>query len=67
MSNVLALSIPFFALIFLGMFARAIGFIREDGALNLSKFAFFVALPPMMFMNVAAGTPEDILGSHIWN
>ena len=61
MSNVLALSIPFFALIFLGMFARAIGFIREDGALNLSKFAFFVALPPMMFMNVAAGTPEDIL------
>ncbi|HCD79262.1 MAG TPA: auxin efflux carrier, partial [Alphaproteobacteria bacterium] len=61
MSNVLALSIPFFALIFLGMFARAIGFIREDGALNLSKFAFFVALPPMMFMNIAAGTPEDIL------
>ena len=67
MSNVLALSIPLFVLIFLGMFARATGFIGEDGALNLSKFAFFVALPPMMFMNVAAGNPEDILNwGFVW-
>ena len=67
MSNVLALSIPLFVLIFLGMFARATGFIGGDGALNLSKFAFFVALPPMMFMNVAAGNPEDILNwGFVW-
>ena len=67
MSNVLALSIPLFVLIFLGLFARATGFIGEDGALNLSKFAFFVALPPMMFMNVAAGNPEDILNwGFVW-
>ena len=67
MSSVLALSIPFFALIFIGMFARGIGFIGADGALTMSKFAFFVALPPMMFLNVAAGNPADILNwGFVW-
>ena len=67
MSTVLALSIPFFALVFLGMFARSIGFITQEGALPLSKFAFFIALPPMMFVNVAAGNPADILNwGFVW-
>ena len=67
MSIVLALSIPFFALVFLGMFARSIGFITQEGALTLSKFAFFIALPPMMFVNVAAGNPANILNwGFVW-
>ena len=67
MSLVLALTIPFFALIFLGMFTRVIGFLGPDDARTLSKFAFFVALPPMMFTKVAAGDAMEILNwGFIW-
>ena len=62
MSTVLALSIPFFALVFLGMFARSIGFITQGGALTLSKFAFFIALPPMMFVK---GAPKNLVSPDI--
>ena len=67
MSLVLALTVPFFALIFLGMFTRVIGFLGADDARTLSKFAFFVALPPMMFTKVAAGDAMEILNwGFIW-
>ncbi|XDZ66846.1 AEC family transporter [Alphaproteobacteria bacterium LSUCC0684] len=67
MLDVLSLSIPFFALIFLGLGARAISFCDENGAKLLSRFAFFVALPPFMFINIAASNAQDILNwGFVW-
>ncbi|MGC6485153.1 MAG: AEC family transporter [Candidatus Puniceispirillales bacterium] len=67
MFEVLSISIPFFALIFLGYGARRVGFCDADGAALLSRFAFFVALPPLMFTKVAANDPADILNwGFIW-
>ena len=48
MSAVLSLTIPFFALIFLGMICRRVGFVGPDDARTLSRFAFFVAMPVMV-------------------
>ena len=59
MLDVLAITIPFFAMIFLGAGGKAIGFISDDGAKMLSRFAFFVALPPFMFLSVASNDPAD--------
>ena len=67
MLEVLTISIPFFALIFLGYGARRADFCNADGAALLSRFAFFVALPPLLFLSVAANDPADILNwGFIW-
>jgi malonate transporter len=67
MLDVLSISIPFFALIFLGLGARAVSFCDENGAKLLSQFAFFVALPPFMFINIAASDAQDILNwGFVW-
>ncbi len=57
MLDVLAITIPFFAMIFLGAGSKAIGFITDDGTVMLSRFAFFIALPPFLFLNVASNDP----------
>jgi len=67
MLEVLSLSIPFFALIFLGLGARMVSFCDENGARLLSQFAFFVALPPFMFINIAASDASQILNwGFVW-
>ena len=53
MTQALTLSIPFFAVIFLGMGSRAIHFFDANAAKILSRFAFFIALPAFMFTSVA--------------
>ena len=53
MATVLSISVPFFTIIFLGMFTRAIGFFQRADARTLSKFAFYVTVPPMLFVNLA--------------
>ena len=53
MTQALTLSIPFFAVIFLGMGSRAIQFFDVNAAKILSRFAFFIALPAFMFTSVA--------------
>ena len=54
MSVVLNLTIPFFALIFLGMFCRAVGFVDQRDARMMAKYAFFIAMPLMaVFFTVA--------------
>ena len=58
MLDVLAISIPFFILIFLGTGARAIGFCDENGARMIGRFAFFIVLPAYMFVNIAANDPK---------
>ena len=46
---------------------KAIGFISDDGAVTLSKFAFFVALPPFMFLSVASNDPAEFFNlSFLW-
>ena len=67
MLDVLNISIPFFALIFLGFGAHAIGFIDAAGARTMSKFAFYVTLPPFMFLKITASDPAAILNwGFIW-
>ena len=67
MLDVLNISIPFFALIFLGFGAHAIGFIDVAGARTMSKFAFYVTLPPFMFLKITASDPAAILNwGFIW-
>ncbi len=67
MLDVLNISIPFFALIFLGFGAHAIGFIDVAGARTMSKFAFYVPLPPFMFLKITASDPAAILNwGFIW-
>ena len=58
MLDVLAISIPFFILIFLGTAARAVGFCDAGGAKVIGRFAFFVVLPAYMFVNIAANDPK---------
>ena len=67
MLDVLNISIPFFALIFLGFGAHATGFIDAAGARTMSKFAFYVTLPPFMFLKITANDPAAILNwGFIW-
>ena len=67
MSVVLSLTIPFFALIFIGMFCRGIGFVGESDARTLSRFAFFIAMPVMVFVKIGAGSALEILNwGFIW-
>ena len=61
MLQVLTISIPFFALIFIGYAARRQNFCDSNGAQLLSRFAFYVALPPFLFLKVAANEPTAIL------
>ena len=67
MATVLSISIPFFTIIFLGMFTRAIGFFQRPDARTLSKFAFYVTVPPMLFVNLADKDPAQVLNwGFIW-
>ena len=67
MIDVLNISIPFFALIFLGFIAHAIQFIDAAGAKTMSKFAFYITLPPYMFLKVSASEPTNILNwGFVW-
>ena len=67
MSAVLNLTIPFFALIFLGMFCRAVGFVDRNAAGVMAKYAFFIAMPTMVFVKIGAGSALDFLNwGFIW-
>ena len=67
MATVLSISIPFFTIIFLGMFTRASGFFQRPDARTLSKFAFYVTVPPMLFVNLADKDPAQVLNwGFIW-
>ena len=67
MSAVLNLTIPFFALIFLGMVCRGIGFVDQRDARMMAKYAFFIAMPRMVFVKIGAGSALDFLNwGFIW-
>ncbi len=67
MTTVLSISVPFFTIIFLGMFTRAIGFFQRADARTLTKFAFYVTVPPMLFVNLSNKDPAQMLNwDFIW-
>ena len=60
MQTVLSITIPFFSIIFLGTFLRANNFFNEESSKILTKFAFFVTLPPYVFLNIVKSSNKNI-------
>lgn len=60
MYDVLSLTIPFFGIIALGAFSRAIGFFDADMGLKLARFAFYFILPPFLVLSIIAAPVEDL-------
>ena len=54
MLDILSLTIPFFAIILLGSLARHKQYFSDRDGQMLARFAFFVALPPFMFVAITA-------------
>ena len=64
MQTVLSITIPFFSIIFLGTFLRARNVFNEEASRILTKFAFFVTLPPYVFLNIVRSSHTNIFQ---WN
>ncbi|MAC42010.1 MAG: auxin efflux carrier [Pelagibacterales bacterium] len=64
MSLVLNITIPFFAIIFLGTIFRARKIFDNNSSITLTKFAFFVTLPPFIFLNILKSSNDNIFQ---WN
>ena len=60
MQTVLFITIPFFSIIFLGTFFRAIKVFNEEASKIITKFAFFVTLPPYVFLNIVKSSNKNI-------
>ncbi len=60
MQTVLSITIPFFSIIFLGTFFRARNFFNEAASRIITKFAFFVTLPPYVFLNIVKSSHTNI-------
>ena len=60
MQTVLFITIPFFSIIFLGTFFRAIKIFNEEASKIITKFAFLVTLPPYVFLNIVKSSNTNI-------
>ena len=54
MLDILNITIPFFAIILCGSLARLRGWFSEESGQTLARFAFFVVLPPFMFIAITS-------------
>ena len=61
MLDVLNLTIPMFSLIGIGFLLKKTNFITEENGKILSKFAFYILLPPLMFSSILAGNASNSL------
>ena len=61
MADVLNLTIPMFSLIGIGYMLRRIQFMSEQDGTVLSKFAFYILLPPLMFTSILSGNASKSL------
>tara|TARA_B100000029_G_C17433007_1_gene908585 strand:- start:193 stop:1140 length:948 start_codon:yes stop_codon:yes gene_type:complete len=59
MQQVLEITAPFFALIFLGTILRSINFLDHEKTSFLSRFAFYILMPTMLFSNIAKTSPTN--------
>ena len=60
MQTVLSITIPFFAIIFLGTFFKAIKYFDDNSSKILTRFALFVTLPPFIFINIIKSSNKTI-------
>ena len=60
MYTVLSITIPFFAIIFLGMFFKAKKIFNDEFSKNLTEFALYVTLPPFIFLNIIKSSNNTI-------
>ena len=60
MIDVLALTIPFFGIILLGSLTRVNGWFSATDGRMISRYVFFVVLPPFMFVAITARPLNDI-------
>jgi len=58
MYTVLSITLPFFAIIFLGTFFSYKRIFDNTFSKNLTKFALYVTLPPFMFTNIIKSSSE---------
>lgn len=56
MLEILTITSPFFLIIFLGSFLRKLGWFTEEHGRTLARFAFFVVLPPFMFVSITSSS-----------
>ena len=61
MQAALSITIPFFALIFLGTWLRRRLFLDALATSALSRFAFYVVMPPLVYLTIARQPVTDIL------
>ena len=61
MTDVLNLTIPMFSLIGIGYLLKRIQFMSEQDGTVLSKFAFYILLPPLMFTSILSGDASKSL------
>ena len=60
MADILALTIPFFGIILLGSLTRLKGWFSAAEGRMISRYVFFVVLPPFMFVAITARPLNDI-------
>ena len=60
MADILALTIPFFGIILLGSLTRLKGWFSAADGRMISRYVFFVVLPPFMFVAITARPLNDI-------
>ena len=60
MADILALTIPFFGIILLGSVTRLKGWFSAADGRMISRYVFFVVLPPFMFVAITARPLNDI-------
>ena len=60
MADILALTIPFFSIILLGSLTRLKGWFSAADGRMISRYVFFVVLPPFMFVAITARPLNDI-------
>ena len=61
MLNIISLSLPFFSIILAGYLSKNLNLFNQDDGRKIAKFAFFIALPPFMFLNIINSPIKDIL------
>ena len=61
MQAALSITVPFFALILLGTFLRRQNFLDALTTNTLSRFAFYVVMPPLVYLTIASQPVGDIL------
>ena len=55
---VLSITLPFFAIIFLGTFFSFFNIFNQESSKILTKFALYITLPPFMFINIIKSSTD---------